>query len=228
VQILHRRIPFQDSVNGLGSTSTAQAFASSQVRSSAQSVASPLLKPHSVMKRTGTQMTSISIRRADKGDVQVVSVSGYWGNDEFHRLDEELERLSYEKCRGVILDCASLTFITSLTLARLLLVTQLLRRQGCEVRLAGLSPSAGKMAKALGFDSNLELQPDVAAAVNSMPEEAASRPKSSKRRKFVNPLAASRRFSRPATGTTASGRRGGKVFDEGRPLPTDGTQSTRP
>jgi anti-anti-sigma factor len=152
------------------------------------------------MKRTGAQMSSISIQRTDTRDVQVVSVSGYWSNDEFHRLDEELERLSYEKCRGVILDCASLTFITSLSLARLLLVTQLLRRQGCEVRLAGLSPSARKMAEALGFDSSLELQPDVAAAVKSMPEEAASRQKSSERRKFVNSLPGSRRLSRPGKG----------------------------
>jgi anti-anti-sigma regulatory factor len=149
------------------------------------------------MKRTGTQMTSISIRRTDQRDVQVVSVSGYWGNDEFHRLDEELERLSYEKCRGVILECASMIFITSLNLARLLLVTQWFRRQGCEVRLAGLSPSARKMAEALGFDANLELQPDVAAAIHSMPQPALSRPKSSKRKKFVNSLPVSGRLSRP-------------------------------
>jgi anti-anti-sigma factor len=128
-------------------------------------------------------MSQFSLQRINQGEVQVVAISGYMGNDEFHRLDNELERVQQERCRGVILDCSALTFITSLSLARLLLVTQLFRRHGCEFRLAGLSSSASKTAQAIGFDSKLELQPNVTTAIKSMRKGAASKPNSRPKRK---------------------------------------------
>lgn len=49
-----------------------------------------------------------------------MSVHGYMGNDEFYRVEKELAHLLEQKHRRVILDLATLSFATAVSLARLL------------------------------------------------------------------------------------------------------------
>jgi len=80
------------------------------------------------MQPHGLQASSFSLQRHNQGAVQVISLSGYLGDDEFLRLEKELEYLWQRHHWHLILDCTALTFMASVNLARLSLAAQFLRK----------------------------------------------------------------------------------------------------
>ena len=118
---------------------------------------------------------SFSMQRLNRGDVQIVAVSGYMGNDECHRVEEELTRLLDEEHQRVILECSALTFATAMSLARLLVVARSFHKRTGALRLAGLSPSITRLAQTAGFTNEMELHRDVPAAMKSLAPPALPR-----------------------------------------------------
>ena len=100
--------------------------------------------------------------------MQVLSLGGGLGNDESCRVDKELAHLLEQKHRRVILDLATLSSTTAMSLARLLVYAQEFQRFGGQLKLAGLSPLVRHIAELEGFDKKRDLQPDVTAALKAM------------------------------------------------------------
>lgn len=112
-------------------------------------------------------MTEFSLQQINQGDVEVLSLCGYMGNDEFYRLEKELSRLLEQNHRRVILDMAMLSFVTTVSLARLLVCEHEFHRRGVGFKLAGLSSSLSRVAELVGFDRKTDFQPDVATALKA-------------------------------------------------------------
>ena len=130
------------------------------------------------MISTPDRLSSVSVPGVDRGDAQVVPLRGYLGNDECERVAGELAHLLKEGHTRIILDCSSLTFITSAGLARLCLTAHGFRRKQGVLQLAGLRAFKRKLAEAAGFDPTTELLPDLDSASNSLPMESIRKPKS--------------------------------------------------
>ena len=120
------------------------------------------------MKRHRVQTSSFSLQRHNQGKVQVISVSGYLGDDEFLRLEKQLEHLWQQHHWHLVLDCTALTFIAAVNFVRLSLAAQFLRKHQGQFRLVGLAAAHRELAHAVGFDPQLELQPNVGAALKSI------------------------------------------------------------
>lgn len=112
---------------------------------------------------------SFGIQRLDREDFQVLSVSGYMGNDDCERLEAELEQLYHHGHRLVVIDFAALTFVTSASLGRLAKQARWFLREGGEIRLCGLPTSAARLLKLARLDKTLSVAADLAAAVQSVP-----------------------------------------------------------
>lgn len=129
-------------------------------------------------------MTEFNLRRINRSEVQILSLSGYMGNDEFSRVDRELAHLLEQGHCRVVLDLAKLSFATTMSLARLLVCAREFRRHGGELRMAGLSPFLSRLAMLAGFVRKNDLEADVASAFKAMsrpPGTKPSRPPKKKR-----------------------------------------------
>jgi anti-anti-sigma factor len=111
-------------------------------------------------------MSPFNIQRIKQGEVQIVSVSGYLGNDECHRLEKELGHLLKNQNQHVVLNCSALTFATVVSLARLFVLAGFFHRRNGNFRLAGLSDRFARIAHNVGFDQQMDIYPDVTAALN--------------------------------------------------------------
>lgn len=117
---------------------------------------------------TRAQITEFNLQRIDQGEVQILSLNGYMGNDEFSQVDRELSRLLEQKDRRVILDLGLLSFATTMNLARLRMCGREFRRRGGELKLAGPSPWLSHLAVLAGFDRQKDFEPDVATALKAI------------------------------------------------------------
>ena len=113
------------------------------------------------------QIIGFTLQRINQGDVQVVSIAGHMGSDEVCRVDTELAHLLEQGHRRAVLDLATLSSTTAMSLARLLVYAQEFQRFGGQLKLGGLSPSVRHIAELEGFDKKKDLQPDVAAALEA-------------------------------------------------------------
>lgn len=111
-------------------------------------------------------MTEFSLQQINRTEVQILSLSGYMGNDEYGRVDRELAHLLEQGHCRVILDLARLSFATSMSLSRLRVWARKFRRHGGEMKLAGLSPFQNRLARLAGFGRKKHLAADVATALN--------------------------------------------------------------
>ena len=91
-------------------------------------------------------------------------------------MERELEALWHLSPRRLILACSGLASLASVNLVRLFLVAQAYRKHPGGLRLAGLPSGSRTVARAVGFDPELELQPDVETALKSLTGELASTP----------------------------------------------------
>ena len=117
------------------------------------------------MVLTRTRMSQFSLQRIKQGEVRVVAISGYMGNDEFHHVEKELARLLEQEHRRVILDLASLSFVTVVSFVRLLICAHEFQRRGGKLKLAGLSASFRRMAEFAGFNQETDFDTDVTVAL---------------------------------------------------------------
>ena len=132
---------------------------------------------------TRARMSQFSLQQINQGEVQVVSISGYMGNDEFNCVEKELARLLEQEHRKVILDVTTLSFVTAVSFARLLVCAHEFQRRGGELKLAGLSGSLRRMAELAGFNQKTDFDTDVTVALNSMSQPPDAKPNSRPRRK---------------------------------------------
>jgi anti-anti-sigma factor len=119
-----------------------------------------------------------TLKQIKKGEVQILSLNGYMGNDEFYQVDQLLSRLLEQKHGRVILDLTKLSFTTSVSLARFLVCGREFRRHGGELKLVGLSPEVSRLARMAGFSEKKDCEPDVAKALKAMAQmpKAKARP----------------------------------------------------
>jgi anti-sigma B factor antagonist len=113
------------------------------------------------------QIIAFTLQRIIQGDVQVVSIAGHMGNDEVCRVDTELAPLLQQGHRRVVLDLATLSSATAMSLARLFVCAQEFQRHGGQLKLAALSPRLRHIAELVGFDKKRDFQPDVAVALEA-------------------------------------------------------------
>ena len=117
-----------------------------------------------------------------EGEVRILSLSGCMGNAEFCEVDKVLARLREQKLRRVILDLTTLSFTTSVSLARFLVCGREFRRHAGELKLAGLSSWLSGLAKMAGFTKR-DFEPDVATAWQQMAQVPKVKPRGSPKRK---------------------------------------------
>ncbi len=125
---------------------------------------------------TGTSL--FNLQRVNEGDVPIVSASGCMGSDECHHVEKELRQLPEQKHRRVVLDCRMLTFMTSASLARLLVCGREFRRHRGELKLVGLSTSLRQAAELAGFDRRKDFAADVVTALKAMSQPSEVKPSS--------------------------------------------------
>src|ERR1035441_3352435 len=94
-----------------------------------------------------------TLEQIKKSGVQILSLNGYMGNDEYSQVDQALTQLLEQKHGRVILDLTKLTFATANSLARLLICGREFRRHGGELKLVGLSPGLSRLAEMAGFSA---------------------------------------------------------------------------
>jgi len=124
-------------------------------------------------------MTEFKLQPITKDEVQILSLGGYLGNVEFREVDKALSRLLGQKHGRVILDLTTLTFTTSVSLARLLVCGREFRRHGGELKLVGLSPEISRLAEMAGFSENNDFEPDVATALKKLSQLPKAKPRQS-------------------------------------------------
>ena len=129
-------------------------------------------------------MTEFNLQRINRSEVQILSLIGYMGNDEFSRVHRELSHLLEQGHLRVVLDLASLSFATTMSLARLLVCAREFRRRGGELRMAGLSPFLSRLALLAGFGRKHDLEADVPTALKAIAQprrEKTNRPREKRR-----------------------------------------------
>lgn len=128
-------------------------------------------------------MTEFNLQQTNKGEVQILSLSGYMGNAEFCQVDRKLAGFLEHGHRRVILDLARLSFATSASLARLLVCAREFRRHRGELKLAGLSPFLSRLAGLAGFGKRKDVEADVASALKAMSQMSKTKPRQSPNKK---------------------------------------------
>lgn len=104
------------------------------------------------------------------------------GNAEFREAAQVLTQLLELKHRQVVLDLTTLTFTTTVSLARFLVCGREFRRHGGELKLVGLSPELSRLAGMAGF-AKKDFEPDVATALQKLARAPQAKPQSSRNRK---------------------------------------------
>jgi anti-anti-sigma factor len=135
------------------------------------------------MLLTRARTSQFSLQQINQGKVQILSISGYMGIDECCQVETELARLLEQEHRRVILDLASLSFVTVVSFVRLLVCAHEFQRRGGKLKLAGLSASFRRMAEFAGFNQETDFDTDVTVALQSMSQPPDAKPSSRAKRK---------------------------------------------
>ena len=131
---------------------------------------------------TRAQFAEFKFQQITEGEVRILSLSGYLGNAEFREVAGVLSRLLEQKHHRVVLDLTTLTFTTTISLARFLVCGHEFRRHGGEMKIAGLSPWLARLAGMAGF-AKKDFEPDVATALQKLAQAPQAKPQSSRNRK---------------------------------------------
>ena len=115
---------------------------------------------------------SIEIRRGVRKNCQLIAVSGYMGNDEWAKLENLLEKLFEQGHRRVVLNMASLGFVTTTSLERLAKLERWFAREGGAVRLCGVSSRILQLVDLAGLKGTLTICGTVELAVASILSDA--------------------------------------------------------
>lgn len=102
-----------------------------------------------------------------KGDLDALHLSGSLDAYSFPKLETTLNELREKERNRVVLDCASLEYISSAALGALIGFARRARESGGDLKLASLSPRIYNIMELLGFHKVLEICTNV--------DEAASR-----------------------------------------------------
>jgi anti-anti-sigma factor len=124
-----------------------------------------------------------TLKQIKKGEVQILALNGYMGNDEFGQVDNALALLLEQKHGRVILDLKGLSFVTARSLAQFLVCGQEFRRQGGELKLVGLSPDLSRLAEMAGFNGQKDFEPDLATALKNLCQRSQLKPRQPPKKK---------------------------------------------
>lgn len=117
---------------------------------------------------TCAHITEFHLEHIERDGVQILCLTGYLGNAEFAQVDALLSPLLAQRHGRVIIDLTTLTFTTTVSLARFLVCGRTFRRRGGALKFVGLSPHLSQIATMAGFDAERDFEPDVPAALQSM------------------------------------------------------------
>ena len=109
-----------------------------------------------------------TLKQIKKGKVRILVLNGYLGNDEFCQVAEALALLLEQKHGCVMIDLKTLSFATARSLAQFPVCGREFRRQGGELKLAGLSHELSRLAEMAGFNAANDFEPDMATALTKM------------------------------------------------------------
>jgi anti-anti-sigma factor len=124
-----------------------------------------------------------TLKQIKNGEVQILSLSGYMGNDEFCQVDKALVLLLEQKHGFVILDLETLSFATARSLAQFLVCGREFRRHGGELKLVGLSPELSRLAEMAGFKGETNFEPDMTTALTKMAQMPQAKPRQPPKKK---------------------------------------------
>jgi len=99
--------------------------------------------------------------RQEKDDIAVVTVSGRLTIQHGSRLLEEVKRLAEAGTRRLVVDLSQVSYIDSFGLGQMVGSHTTLRRQGGQVRYAGIQPKIYELIEISGVPKILQWDPDV-------------------------------------------------------------------
>ena len=112
-------------------------------------------------------MKACQITREEHGDLDVLHLDGALDAGSFNRLESALQMLHAKKRHHVVLDCENLVYISSVNLGALINFARNARSESGRLVLAALSPQIQKIINLLGFDSMLDVYPDLDRAISA-------------------------------------------------------------
>jgi anti-sigma B factor antagonist len=101
----------------------------------------------------------------EKGDIAVVTVAGRLTIQHGSRLLEEVKRLAEAGTRQVVVDLSQVSYIDSFGLGQMVGSHTTLRRQGGQVRFAGIQPKIYELIEISGVPKILQWDSDVRAGL---------------------------------------------------------------
>ena len=115
----------------------------------------------------GTFALSESRRERAGKPVRVLRVEGDLDAHTFPQLQARLEQMLGDGERAIVLDCASLDYISSAGLGVLKKMVKEVRSSGGDIRLAALSEKITNIVNLLGFSKIIQVFPTLDEAVAS-------------------------------------------------------------
>lgn len=112
-------------------------------------------------------MKACQITREEHGDLDVLHLDGALDAGSFNRLESALQMLVAKDRHRVILDCENLVYISSVNLGALINFARNASSHGGRLVLAAVSPQIRKIIDLLGFDTMLDIYPDLDRAITA-------------------------------------------------------------
>lgn len=110
-------------------------------------------------------MRECVIKREARDDLDIVHLDGSLDAYSFPRLESTLTELRSTQRHRVVLDCASLDYISSAALGALIGFARRARENKGDLKLARLSQKIFNIVELLGFHKILDIFPDLDEAV---------------------------------------------------------------
>ncbi|HBA82635.1 MAG TPA: anti-sigma factor antagonist [Verrucomicrobia bacterium] len=110
-------------------------------------------------------MRECVITREQKDHLDILHLDGSLDAYSFPKLESALNELRETKRHHVILDCASLDYISSAALGALIGFARRSREQKGDLKLARLSPKIFNIVELLGFHKILDIFSDIDQAI---------------------------------------------------------------
>jgi anti-sigma B factor antagonist len=111
-----------------------------------------------------------SIARSNQGELTVLTLSGYLDAHTAPEFESAIEGELEAGHVQLIVDCTSLTYISSAGLGVFMGFIEEIRERGGDIKICGLSPKVAQVFDILGFPALYDIVADVPAAVRCFAE----------------------------------------------------------
>ena len=112
-------------------------------------------------------MRDCTIRKETRGELDVIHLEGALDFRTFPRLEALTGELLAEGRLRLVFDCLNLNYVSSATLGSLVAFSRQARQQGGDLKLVSVPEDIMAIIQLLGFDTVLDIQPDMDAAIRA-------------------------------------------------------------